>query len=359
MKLRYRLAQFVAVFGAAIFLLAVPALAQECPQLVDQIVWSSPAHQVAAAGDYVYIGNDGGVLVVHYSGPGENEVVGGVGLPEVAQDMEVSAGYIYVADGESGLRVLDVTDPASPFEVGNYAPSEGAFSEVAIFGRTAYVIDPEFGLRLIDVTDPYSPLEVGSVGVDINVPLADVTVSSDCAYVASYDGFHVIEVSTPSSPFEVGFLPGDVYWGAGWAAAYRGGFAYTVGHAFSVIDVRDPATPVEVWNEFVAEYPVHSNIVVSNRLVFTAGSTSWPRAFWGRFRVYDLIDPFAPTELGSHSNPPSYDYETYRDLAVSGRYAYVTAGDDGVHVFDISGCAPLFSDGFESGDTTAWSAAVP
>ena len=338
-----------AVFGTALFFFAIPALAQECPQLVDEIVWNSPAHQVAAFADYVYIGTDGGVLVVQFSGPGEIEVVGGVGLPEAAQDMEVSAGYIYVADGESGFRVIDVTDPTSPFEAGYYAPSEGAFSEVTVFGKTAYVIDAGFGLRVIDVTDPHSPSEIGSLGVDAYS--TDVAVSGDCAYVAG-EGLHFIDVSTPSSPIEVGFYP---EW-EGISVAYGGGYVYTAGADLTVIDVRDPSAPVELWSDTMCgDFCDNEQIAVSNSLVFVSHFSGHPRG--SIFDIFDATNPHAVTHSGH-----DVEISVYRsDLAVSGRYAYLAAGDDGVYVYDVRDCAMLrlFKDSFESGDTTAWSAVVP
>ena len=58
----------------------------------------------------------------------------------------------YVADGTSGLRILDVTDPTTASVVGT-VPTVSAFG-IAINGTTAYVADGTSGLRIIDVTDP-------------------------------------------------------------------------------------------------------------------------------------------------------------------------------------------------------------
>jgi hypothetical protein len=69
-------------------------------------------------------------------------------------------------------------------------------------------------------------------------------------------------------------------------------------------------------------------------------------------RVVDVSDPTAPVEVGSYNTPGEA-----RGVAVVGQYAYV-AGWPPLEV--LTSCEDLvFTDGFESGDTSAWSATVP
>ncbi len=48
--------------------------------------------------------------------------------------------YAYVADDTAGLRVVDVSNPAAPFEVGFY-DTPGSAQGVAVAGAYAYVAD--------------------------------------------------------------------------------------------------------------------------------------------------------------------------------------------------------------------------
>ena len=73
----------------------------------------------------------------------------------------VSGSYAYVADGLSGLRVIDVSDACEPLEVGFVdipgEPWRGRLRQLRLRrGRRA-------GLRVIDVSTPASPIEVGFV----------------------------------------------------------------------------------------------------------------------------------------------------------------------------------------------------
>ncbi len=74
--------------------------------------------------------------------------------------MAVTGNYAYVADGLSGLRIIDVSVPSAPAEVGFYDTSGTAFG-VAVAGNYAYVADSGYGLFIlayIPFTTTYIPL---------------------------------------------------------------------------------------------------------------------------------------------------------------------------------------------------------
>ena len=87
-------------------------------------------------------------------------LVGHCGTPGQARGMDVVGDYAYVADFDSGLRVISVADPAHPVEVG-YCDTPGRACGVAVNGDKAYVADYGAGLRVISVADPAHPVEVG------------------------------------------------------------------------------------------------------------------------------------------------------------------------------------------------------
>jgi hypothetical protein len=97
----------VVLLGIGAGLLAAPALAQDCPELVGS-----------------------------YNTPGDAYGVAVAGL------------YAYVADYDAGLRVVNVSNPAAPFEVGSY-DSLGNAIGVAVAGSYAYVGDAFAGLEVL------------------------------------------------------------------------------------------------------------------------------------------------------------------------------------------------------------------
>jgi hypothetical protein len=105
-------------------------------------------------------------------------------------------------DAFGGLRVIDISDPASPVEVGNLYEALAVYG-VAIAGNRAYLGNGY--VTVVDVSNPQAPSEVGHYG-DANA--FGMAVSGIYAYVASwgaglriyeYYGAGVEEGSTPDA----------------------------------------------------------------------------------------------------------------------------------------------------------------
>ena len=117
--------------------------------------WSS-AHSVAVEGDYAYVAaGDSGLHVIDVSTLPRPHEVGDCDTP--AYKIAVSGGYAYVIDGGSGLHVIDVSDPTHPGEVGSLELEGMSPQDVEVFGGYAYVAAGDSGLRVIDVSDPPNP----------------------------------------------------------------------------------------------------------------------------------------------------------------------------------------------------------
>ena len=86
-----------------------------------------------------------------------------VNTPGSALGVAVEGSYAYVADGDSGFQVIDLSNPASPQIVGS-VDTPGYTYDVAASGTYAYVADGYSGLQVVDVTNPASPTIVGNVG---------------------------------------------------------------------------------------------------------------------------------------------------------------------------------------------------
>jgi len=86
--------------------------------------------------------------------------------------------------GGGGLRVVDVSNPASPTEIGFY-DTPGWARGVAVSGSTAYVADYD-GLRVVDVADPATPVGRGIYVTPGNAN--GVAVAGNTAYVADGAG---------------------------------------------------------------------------------------------------------------------------------------------------------------------------
>jgi hypothetical protein len=241
-----------------------------------------------------------------------------------AYDVAVAGNYAYVANGGQGLRVIDVSNPSSPVEVGFYDTTGTAWA-VAVFARHAFVADGWEGLRVIDVSTPSNPIEVGFLGTP-EYCSGSVTVSGSHLYLAS-GTLRVIDVSTPSNPIEVGFI--DPLLGGASAVVVSGSNAYTVGGAWtgglSVIDVSTPENPVEVGS-------LHIRVAYG---VDVSGSYAYISSADG-LSVIDVATPANPRRVAFFETP-----DHARDVAISGSHAFVVHDSYPVHpngllVIDVS-----------------------
>ena len=310
-------------------------------ELVSQI--GGIVDTVAISGTLAYIGAGPRLIILDISDPANAAIVGRSGvLPGRVMEIVLAQDYAYVAGGYQGLRIIDVSDPTSPSEVGFYDTPGHAWGIAVAAGDPqghtyAYVADgaaPHIvrkALRIIDVSDPANPSEVGSY--EELEDARDVTVVGSNAYVAG-GGLHIINVSDPTSPSEIGsyFTPrsdtqgpppsmfGDVVVAGNYAYLAEWPMGDPSRWGLLIVDVSDLTEPTESGFYYGG---VH-DIVVRDNLAYVANPG-------GGLDVIDVSDPTEPTRFGDYSLPGIAD-----SVAVAGDYAYVGLTDGGLAIVDIS-----------------------
>ena len=151
-----------------------------------------------------------------------------------AVGIQVEGSYAYLAEDWAGMKVINISNPSSPREVGIWN-TPGNAEEIAVSDGRAFIADGPSGLRVVDVSNPEIP--VGLSAYDTQGYAWDVSVSAGFAYVADgINGLAVIDVSNPSVSVGVGnFLPErqkvevravEVNWPFAYLAAGYSGFHY-------------------------------------------------------------------------------------------------------------------------------------
>ena len=104
----------------------------------------------------------------------------------------------YVAENFAGLRVIDVSNPALPVEIGQVGSFSGGWArDVQVVGDFAYLAWGSSGFRIYDVSDPTSPTLLSSLAIG-NTKYIDVV--GDRAYLSHGFGVTIVDVSDPSAP---------------------------------------------------------------------------------------------------------------------------------------------------------------
>jgi hypothetical protein len=150
------------------------------------------AHNIALKGDYAYLAADsGGLRVLDISDPASPSYVTTYSSPD-AEYVFIDGDYAYLGQCNSGLAVLDISNPASPELVGSVDTPNcaiGVFAE----GNNVYVADNSNELLIISVADPTNPQIVESY--ETPGATLGVFVAGKYAYIACQMKFlHIIQV---------------------------------------------------------------------------------------------------------------------------------------------------------------------
>ncbi len=369
------------------------------PVEVGAVLTAGPARSVAVAGSHAFVGTDDrGLRILNIAHPAAPREIGYYKPPAELLSMPVavsgSRAYVGVREGpypyQGMLVILDISLPSKPVEVDRYDLDEDFYGitlagdylylpgtslhvmEVAGLrrvakyrtiditavtgsGRYIYLADWE-GLKVLDVSQVHmaAPLQVGFY--DTLGSAWDVTVAGGYAYVPqgvhgpvglTWGGLSIVDVSDPGSPNPVSFT-NTAYIGLDVAVAEP--YAYLVhgdcrfGQAtcwggLQVVDVSVPAAPCTVGDYDLGVpgvYWVAQGVEVAGSLAYVVGGPYGGRASDGfGLRVVDVSDPFSPTLVGLLQSGLEGWWSGW-DIAVAGRYAYLTAGRAGLHVVDIS-----------------------
>jgi hypothetical protein len=91
-------------------------------ELVGQI--GGPMHAIAAQGNYAYAGVGPRLVILNVSDPAHPVVAGqSEVLPGLVEGVAVSGDYAYVADGDAGLYIINISNPFSPTQAGLFSTS--------------------------------------------------------------------------------------------------------------------------------------------------------------------------------------------------------------------------------------------
>ena len=255
-------------------------------------------------------GRDGRVLsIFDPAGAGgprwRGTVALGGGARAVSAYPHVYAAMQGQADGFSGLRIVDLTDPDRPQIVGQveirqaqHVAQDGPLAAVTS-GETRFrwgQLPSAGGLSFVNVADPRRPRLLGTLpflnptAVALRGSLAFVGIDRDGPSGAP--GLHIVDVSDPARPRKRGFLAMRYY--APQSITLHGDFAYmTVQYGPpQVVDISRPDAPT-LTGYFSTQSA--TEIATSEDIAYVGTSYSG-------MDLYSLVNPAKPARIGM---PPS------------------------------------------------------
>ena len=248
-----------------------------------------------------------------------------------SEGITIVGNYAYIADGSSGLAIVDISDPASP---GNpvYKDTNGTATSVCVVGNFAYVAAFNGGLAIIDITDPTNPgtpIYRETIGNAV-----DVTVVGNYAYIADNNsGLAIINISNPARPGDPINMDTD---GPATSVFVKGTYAYLADNnaGLAIINISNPSSPGA---------PVYMNTSGSAYGVTVVENYAYVASRDSGLAIIDVSNPASPgTPVYMNTSGSA------RSVTVSGNYAYVSDSLDGLAIIDVTNPSnpgsPVYSD---------------
>lgn len=341
-----------ALFGATLLLSAGLALAQPIfTETFDTTTWESPlseavwdtvasemrmaphaatvrftadtpgsGYAVTLYGHYALVADGkSGVTVVDVKWPTSPNTVTTLDTPGFVWESRIHGHYAYLAAQNGGVQVVDLTNPAVPLLAGSLATSSSVYG-LAVMGDFL-LAGAGSDLLVLDISNPVSPVLAGSLATP-GAGARKIALAGDIAYVTDGNGgLAVVDVSDPWAPVLVTSYasPGFVR-----DIEVRGDVAYVLssGSGLELVDVSDPATPT-----LLATYPV----VLSMWGLDVAGDRAFLAGDALGLYVLDVSDPTAPALIERVVTPGN----AY-DVVLADHYALVADKTAGLTTVEVS-----------------------
>lgn len=236
--------------------------------------------KVVLQGSLLYAATGSGLQILDVSRPSEPRLVGQLYAGPVSC-LTVQDGMAYLGMYLE-LQVIDISNPAWPVKRCTYETASSVRA-IGVKGNLAYVADGTYGLRILDVSSPAAPRQVGEYRTVCSQTLA---LRNNVVYLSdSGQGLVILDVSDPTSPRLINQVNSTAS-----LLDVAHDIVYTSG---GIIDVSDPYV-----TRYLASFPNDSDsladLQVVGNLAFLATS--------GGLKVFDVRNPAAPKSLGTFAN---------------------------------------------------------
>ena len=234
--------------------------------------------------------------------------------------------FAYLAEGDKGIRVFDVSYPEDLLLVSSVARTGLSSAPVALARSGMYLFaGGSGGITVIDVSDPIAPDIVAGLGHDPLGAGRSLEVYGDYIYVADGAvGLETVNITNPLIPQLTGTTatPGDCQ-----DVIAAGNYLYIADSASGLVvyDIADPAA--------VPLVPLNTRTVTGQALSLARdGNLILVGAQEGAITLMGVTNPESPSlrsTLNACTQPVS-------SITVRGTLAYLACGSEGLVIVNIS-----------------------
>jgi hypothetical protein len=251
--------------------------------VVDLVLVDGLAVQLAANAT-----NFDGLQVLDLADPTQPTVIGALDHTHHGERLVAHGSRVYTKS-HTYFDVVDLSDPTQPDHVARL-PLWGSVFQMERSGDLVFVAAGEEGVQLIDVSDPLAPYLRNTLPT--SEPVHGVAVHDAMLYVGDGPSLEIWVVADPDAPVLVSTvpLPDDAL-----HLDVDGGYVHAaLGYQAAIVDVTPPSTPALVSTFGLQAHT--NNLRAHGDLLYVADADVG-------FQVFDVSDRTAPLHLGSCDTP--------------------------------------------------------
>ncbi len=131
---------------------------------------------------------------------GGYKIVGRLATPGSTQDVEIKNSFAFIAQGEGGLLIADISDPTNPQTVSiTFENIRGYSFKIALKDTIAFIAAGTFGVTVLNTVNPDTPIVTVS-NLDMK-PARTFHISGNYLFTSvSEQGVKIAEISYPMYP---------------------------------------------------------------------------------------------------------------------------------------------------------------
>jgi len=300
-------------------------------RFVGQCDTPGNAYYVVVQGSYAYVADfNGGLRIIDVSNPASPFELGYCDSTNNSVHVSVEGSYAYVGGRYQSLDIINIQNPAAPYIEGVYTiPASNGIFNIEIVHPRAYCISSNYcpspqSLRAIDISTPSNPTFIDSCLAGQGTGMHQgLVVDGDYAYVISYvvPKFLVIDISDVYNMHEVASCSLPYWFAYDMQKEDTLIYAAVLDDGILVINVADPLSP-QIIEQFQTQGRA-MGVHVDNNLAYVAARDSG-------LRVLDVTDPAQISEIGFHDTP-SYAYDVFYQAP----YIFVAAMTEGLCIYEF------------------------
>ena len=217
---------------------------------------------ISKDGTKAYIAEDDGLKMLNISNPADPYQVGGYFYTDgIANNVTVSKDgtKAYIADNSNGVVIVDISDMSEIALIEERNTEDIALSvDEKTLASVGYIIEGESHLTIFDVSDPAKPTKLGSYKIDDSTFGVELSKDGTKAYLARFGALVIVDISDPSKPTKIGeleikddsFVSVGCIFGIAISKDETKAYIATSDIGILVVDISDQAKPTKI-----SEYP--------------------------------------------------------------------------------------------------------